>query len=229
MLAAGCGSPTRVSGPVVNRDTGLRRLGAAITAFDAARAQVLRATGDVVAGAIALDSADDACATGVIEAAVAARAKARAATPKAHTALSVLPGRLSAYASALSALTAAGKTTTSLSDEQRRALDAVVSGGRAENDAADAFRVAGRTAWPAYLALDAGQSTWLDHRLAGWYRDAPEAAGAYAVLVRDNRPALERARTLLQRVDAARRPISERERVAVAAADTALAPLLSPR
>jgi hypothetical protein len=48
------------------------------------------------------------------------------------------------------------------------------------------------------------------------------------VLVRPVRPSLETARTLLQRVDAARRPVSERERAAVASADAALASLRSP-
>ncbi|GAC1609375.1 MAG: hypothetical protein NVS3B26_10360 [Mycobacteriales bacterium] len=222
LLSAGCAAPNRVAGPVITRDTGLAKLGAAITSFDQTRAAVLRATADVIAGAIALDAADDACATGSIQGSVSARAKARAAIPRTRAALSALPVRLSAYGSALTALAADEKAATSLSTGQRAALDAVVVGGRAENSAADAFRVAGQAAWPSYLNLDAAQSTWLDQRLAGWYRDAPEAAGAYAVLVRDGRPALERARTLLQRVDAARRPISERERVAVAAADNAL-------
>ena len=217
-----------MAGPVVGRDTGLSRLGTAITSFDTARAQVLRTTGDVVAAALALDAADDACAAGAITAASAARAKARAATPKARMALSVLPVRLAGYQRALSTLAAAEKSATRLTAEQRAALDAVVTGGRAESAASDAFRVAGKTAWPAYTNLDASQSTWLDRRLAGWYRDPPEAAAAYAVLVRDDRPALEQARTLLQRVDAARRPVSDRERAALATADQALASLRSP-
>jgi hypothetical protein len=64
--------------------------------------------------------------------------------------------------------------------------------------------------------------------LGGWYRDIQEAAGAYAVLVRDDRPGLEQARTLLERVDTARRPVSDAERTALAAANAALAPLRSP-
>lgn len=217
-----------MAGPVVNRDTGLARLSAAITAFDAARAQVLARTGDLIAAAIALDDADDACAAGASKVAASARAKARAAMPKARTALSLLPARLTAYTRALETLAAAEKAATSLSPDQRTALDTVVTGGRAETDAADAFRVAGKAAWPAYVDLDAAQSTWLDQRLAGYYRDQQEAADAYAAATGDQRPALERARTLLQRVDAARRPISERERAALAVADTALASLRSP-
>jgi hypothetical protein len=228
VLLVGCRSPERVAGPVIDRDTGLGRLSTAITTFDAARADVLRSTGALVAAAIALDDADDACAAGAFTAAKTARAKARAAMPAARTALSLLPARLATYTRALAALGAAAKAATSLTDEQRAALGAVVAGGQAEKDASDAFRVAGRSAWPAYEKLDASQSTWLDRRLAGWYRDATEAAAAYAVQVRADRPALERARTLLQRVDAARRPVSERERVAVQTADAALASLRSP-
>lgn len=228
VLLVGCRSPQRVAGPVIDRDTGLGRLSTAITTFDKARTDVLASTGALVAAAIALDAADDACAAGALTAAKTARAKARAALPKARTALSLLPARLASYDRALNALAAAEKAATSLTDAQRTALDAVVAGGHAESDASDAFRVAGRSAWPAYDKLDANQSIWLDHRLAGWYRDATEAAGAYAVQVRADRPALERARTLLQRVDAARRPISERERAAIADADTALASLRSP-
>lgn len=213
---------------MIERDTGLRRLDASITAFDHARSGVLNATGQIVTGAISLDAADDACAAGTTGAASSARAKARTATPKARAALSALPAKLAAYSRALAALGAAEQAATSLNPAQRLALDAVVAGARAENRAADAFRVAGKTAWPAYEQLDAAESLWLDRRLGGWYRNVEEAAGAYAVLVRDDRPALERARTLLERVDTARRPISERERRALAAADTALAPLRAP-
>jgi hypothetical protein len=212
----------------VERDTGLGRLGTAITAFDAARTSVLDATGDVISAALALDAADAACATGATPAVSAARAKARPAMARGRTALSLLPTLLTGYTTALRALSAAEQAATSLSAEQRASLDAVVAGGRAENAASDAFRVAGKTAWPAYVALDTTQATWLDRRLAGWYRDPSEAAAAYAVLVSDNLPSLERARALLQRVDAARRPVSDRERAAVAAADAALASLRSP-
>jgi hypothetical protein len=227
VLAAGCASPRQVAGPVIDRDTGLHRLDLAITAFDKARGQVLTATGDVINAAIALDAADDACAAGATTAASSARAKARAALPKGRTALAVLPTRLTGYQHALDALAVAEKKATRLTPGQRTALDAVVAGGRAENRAADAFRVAGKTAWPAYVSLDAAQSLWLDRRLGGWYRNVEEAAGGYAVLVQDDRSALGQARTLLERVDTARRPISERVRVALSAADVALAPLRS--
>jgi len=217
-----------VAGPLLDRDTGLSRLSSAITGFDRARRAVLAATGDVVTAAEALDAADEACAAGALTAASTARTAARAALPRGRIALAGLPIRLAGYTAALTRLAEAERAATRLGPAQRSALDAVVTGGQAENDAAEAFGVAGRTAWPAYAALDAAQSTWLDRRLAGWYRDQQEAADAYAVLVRDGRPALERARTLLARVDRARQPISERERAAVDAADAALAPLRSP-
>ncbi|MDX6198814.1 MAG: hypothetical protein QOJ79_1965 [Actinomycetota bacterium] len=199
----------------------------AIKTFGVARKQVLSATGDVIAAAIALDAADEACAAGTTNAASAARAKARAAKPKAEVALKVLPARLASYQKALNSLAAAQQRATSLDPDQRAALDAVVTGGRAEARASDAFRVAGKTAWPAYVKLDATQSFWLDQRLAGNYRTVQDAANGYAVLTRDDRPALERARTLLERVDTARRPVSDRVRAALADADTALAPLRS--
>ena len=66
----------------MERNTGLRGLGTAIDTFDLARKRVLTATGDVIAAALALDAADDACAAGTTDAAAAARAKARAAKPK---------------------------------------------------------------------------------------------------------------------------------------------------
>ena len=196
--------------------------------FDTARKQVLASTGAIVAGATALDAADDACASGSRTKALAARPPARAAGGKVRTALAGLPLRVKAYTTAAAELAAATKAATSLDDPQRAAMDEVVAGGRAEAMAADAFRVAGKTAWPSYDVLNDVQSLWLDRVLAGWYRDQQEAANAYAVLGADNRPKLERARTLLQRVDAARRPVSERERAALARADTALAPLRSP-
>jgi hypothetical protein len=228
LLLTGCAGPRRAAGPIIDRDTGLRGLSTAIKTFGVARKQVLTATGDVVAAALAFDAADDACAAGTKDAASAARAKARAAKPKAEAAIKALPAKLASYQKALNSLAAAEKAATSLNAEQRTTLDDVVSGGRAEARASDTFRVAAKTAWPAYVTLDAAQSLWLDRRLAGWYRNIEEAAAGYVVLTRDDRPALERARTLLERVDTARRPVSERERTALAAADAALAPLRSP-
>lgn len=216
-----------MAGPV-HGDTGLSRLDSAIGAFGTARAQVLRETGNVIAAAIAVDAADDACAAGATNAATAARATVRTATPRARLALSVLPARNATYSHALDSLAAAERAATSLNADQRAKVDAVVAGGRDEKAAADAFRVAGSSALPAYAQLDATQSTWLDHRIAGWFRTQQEAADAYVVMRQEGLPALQRARTRLERVDATRRLVSERERAAVAAADTALASLRRP-
>ena len=203
----------------------MARLDTAIRGFDTAREQALAPTAAIVTAATALDAADAACAIGVRAEALEARVPARAALPKARTALAVLPLRLKAYGTALLELEAAATAATSLDEGQRAAVRAVVTGGQAEAAAADAFRVAGKTALPAYDALDRTQSTWLDRSLAGWYRNSTEAANAYDVLIGDQRGALQQARTLLRRVDAARRPISERERAALATADAALASL----
>lgn len=211
------------------RTTGLARLDDAIRGFSAARTQVLASTSAIVAGATALDAADEACATGRTSTAQAARPAARAAGGKVRTALAALPLRIRTYDKAARELAAASAAATSLAAAQRAAVTAVVTEGRSEYAAADAFRVAGASAWPAYESLNADQSLWLDRALAGWYRSADEAAGAYTVLRTDKNAALERARTLLQRVDAARRPVSERERTALAQADAALAPLRSAR
>ena len=189
---------------------------------------MLASTAVIVKGAMALDAADAAAESGSRSRTAAARPAARAAGGKVRTALAGLPLRVKAYQRAADELAAAAKAAPSLDDAQRTAIADVVAGGRAEAAAADAFRVAGRTAWPAYEALNDQQSLWLDRASSGWYRDQQEAANAYTVLGEDNRAALARARTLLQRVDAARRPISERERGALARADSALASLRSP-
>lgn len=82
--------------------------------------------------------------------------------------------------------------------------------------------------WPAYLALDEAQSTWVERASAGWYRSQAEAAGAYAVLVRPQRAALDSARQRLRAADAARRTATERQTAALAAADRALDGLRAP-
>lgn len=228
MLAAGCAADRQVPGPVQARATGLARLDAAIAAFNTARAAALNATGVIIAGATALDAADEACASGSRARASSARPAARAAGGKVRTALAALPLRVKAYDRATAELSAAATAASSLSADQRAAVTSVVDGGRRESAAADAFRVAGASAWPAYEEQNRVQSRWLDRALAGWYRTDQEAADAYSVLSDDNRVALDRARTLLQRVDAARRPISERERLALKRADAALASLRSP-
>ena len=228
LAVAACGA-----GPVSTRrpqgtTTGLARLDRAIQGFDATRAKVVAQTNAIVAAATALDAADAASALGDRPQASSARATARPAVAAARTALAGLPAALRDYRVRAAELAAASKASTSLSAPQRTAVGDVVTASGAEAEAADAFRLAGATAWPAYTDLDEAQALWLTRARSGWYRTTAESANAYAVLVQDQRPALTRARTLLRRVDQARRPVSERVSTALKAADTALTPLRSP-
>ncbi len=232
MLAAlaltACGS-----GPVSTRraqgtTTGLARLDSAIQGFDAARATVVGQTNAIVAGATALDAADAASALGERPQAAAARATARPAVAAARIALAGLPASLQDYRTRVTELAAASSAATSLSAPQRAAVAAVGTASAAEAEAADAFRLAGATAWPAYTDLDEAQALWLTRARNGWYRSTTESANAYAVLVQDQRAALTRARTLLRRVDQARRPVSARVSAALKVAGTALTSLRAP-
>jgi len=86
-------------------------------------------------------------------------------------------------------------------------------------------RTAAAAALPVYAASDVAQRRWLERAGAGWYRDAAEAAAAYAVLARPRQASLDRARTTLRAADEARRAATDRQRAALSAADDALAPL----
>ncbi len=228
MLLTACGGSRSGTDRPIGTTTGLARLDAAISGFDQARTEVLAGTGALVAAALALDAADAACSTGDRSAARAARSRARDTVPRAKAALAALPTRLAAYDKGASELAAAAKAATSLDAGQRSAVQQVVTAAKAEGAAADAFRIAGKTAWPAYAALDEAQATWLTRSSAGWYRTKKEGADAYAVFVQDQQAALTQARTLLRRVDEARRPVSDRVQAALRAADAALAPLRAP-
>ena len=81
---------------------------------------------------------------------------------------------------------------------------------------------------PAYAASHAAQRRWLERAGAGWYRDAAEAAAAYAVLARPQQASLDQARTTLRAADGTRRTATDRQRSALSAADEALAPLREP-
>jgi len=139
-----------------------------------------------------------------------------------------LSARLRAYGRSAGELAAAATAATSLDGTQRAAVQEVVTAAKAEAAAADAFRLAAKTGWPAYTALDEAQATWLTRASSGWYRSTREAADAYTVFVQDQQTALTQARTLLRRVDEARRPVSSRVQTALRAADAALAPLRAP-
>ncbi len=226
-MVSGCAGPvsTERSQGV---STGLARLDAAIVGFDAARTRALAQAGAPVTAARALDDADAAAAQADQGVAAQARRRSRVAVPAARAALAGLAATLRGYRAGAVELAAAARAASSLDDIQRAALNEVVQAAEAESDAIDAFRVAGQSAWPAYASLDEAQGVWLTRAGAGWYRDATESANAYAVLVQDQRLALEQARTLLRRVDVARRPASARVQTSLRAATAALASLRSP-
>ena len=227
-LVGACGAgPVRTERPQ-GVSTGLPRLDAAIRGFDTTRTRALEQAGATVTAAQALDDADAAAARADRGVAAEARRRSRVAVPAARAALAGLPASLRDYRAGAAELATAARAASSLDGPQRTALAAVVTAAGAEADAVDAFRVAGQSAWPAYAALDEAQGVWLTRTGAGWYRDATESANAYAVLVQDQRLALDRARTLLRRVDVARRPASSAVQTSLRAATVALASLRSP-
>ena len=135
-----------------------------------------------------------------------------------------MPAALSAYRQALAELTGAAEVAP-LDRTQRGLLAALGTTGSAEIAAGDRLRTTGNGAWAGYGRLDRLSRTWLERSTAGWYRDTKEAAAAYAVLVTDLRPALERAREALRTADLARRAAAGRVSTALREADAALAPL----
>ncbi len=204
----------------------LQRLDAAVAEVNRTRAELLRAPAAVVAAATALDAADSASATGARSAARTARATARTAVPPAEATLAATAQQAARYRAALQVLQQAG---TALPAPAQDALGPVVAAGEGEAAALESFGTSAGRAWPAYAALDKAQALWLERAGAGWYRSDDEAADAYAVLVRPQRAALSAARTALREADAARRPATERQRQALAAADEALGSLRAPR
>jgi hypothetical protein len=200
----------------------LSRLGEAVAGVDSTRTQLLAAPAAVITAATALDTADAASAEGARAAARGARNAVRSAVPAATTALDALPQQSATYQSALATLSEAAAP---LEPAQKAALEDVVTAGKAEAGAIEAFGLAARDAWPAYSALDKAGALWLERATAGWYRTDSEAADAYTVLLRPQRAALDRARAALRAADAERRTATDRQRQALIAADAALAPL----
>ena len=196
----------------------LVRLDAAVAEVNRTRTDLLRAPAAVTAAATALDAADEAAASGARSSARSARATVREAIPPAETALAATAQRAADYRSALQALQQAGAQVPASED----ALAAVATAGEVEAAALGSFGHSARKLWPAYTALDKAQALWLERASAGWYRSDDEAADAYAVLVRPQRADLAAARTALREADAAWRPATERQRQALAAADSAL-------
>jgi hypothetical protein len=225
-LLAACEAPTRtIRVPVGPAPTALAALDAAVADVDAARKAALGGPAAVVAAATALDSSDEACATGNRTRAAETRRTARAAVAEQDRALATYANQLSAYRAALEALTGAAAP---LEPAQREALAALAKAGEQEADALAGFGDQARAAWPAYRALDEAQSTWLDRASSGWFRSDREAADGYTVLRLPVAEQVGAARSALAKADAARRPATERMRAALAAANAALQPLRAP-
>jgi hypothetical protein len=198
----------------------LDRLDGAVRAVSADRKAALSAVDAVQAGATALDATDQVCTTGR---GVAARTQHDKAGPLAHeagVAISQLPSLLAAYRSSLTSL---GSASVAVTGDARSALLRVVTVGQAEARALAMFRSVARGAWPQYNALDAAEDTWITRAVTPWYRSDKEAADAYAVLVEDQRSALNAARRQLGTAATfVRAPIAAQS-ATLAAADQSLA------
>jgi hypothetical protein len=197
----------------------LDRLDGAVRAVSADRKAALSAVDAVQVAATVLDATDQVCTTGR---GVAARTQHEKAIPLAHqaqTAISRLPGLLATYRSSLTSL---GAASVAVTGDARRALLRVVTVGQAEAQALEAFRAAAARAWPQYSALDAAEDTWITRAVTPWYRTDKEAADAYAVLVEDQRVALNAAREHLGAVAASVREPIAAQSATLTAADQAL-------
>lgn len=183
------------------------------------RKAVLDSIAAVESAASALDSTDAVCLTGR---GVAARTEHRKAAPLATRAaarLRALAGTLAVYRASLASLAAA---SVAVSGAPRTALARVVTTGRQEIAAVTLFGKAADDVWPHFVALNRLESTWITRAVASWYRTEKEARDAYAVLVEDQRPALNAARGRLgAAVTAVQGPVAAQTR-ALAEADRAL-------
>jgi hypothetical protein len=215
--------------PTITEDNGVAALGAAIDAVNSSRKALLADTNVVVSAARSFDAGDAAAAVGDRSGMQALRKDIEGGHSKANPAVMRLTARAAAYDKALTALEAAAPAPA-LDDAQRASITAVVEAGRAEHAAMAAFATVTTRVWPTYRALHDDGTTWFTRARAGWYRNTQESANAYAVLVSDDRPALERARTALQKADADRARTAAATSRAITAARTALVDLvdLSP-
>ena len=191
-----------------------------ISEVDRTEAAVTHSTDAVVAGAGALDGADEAAASGDAMTSQRVQPTTQAAVRAAEAALTVLPAQIATYRQALTALGAA--TTPGSAGLAAPALAAVVTAGRVYADAVTHFDDQARTAWPAYAALRAAAATWLVRATAGWFRTPNEAGAAYAVLTTDQRPSVQQARSALAAADQELARAAQHNRVVLAAADRVL-------
>lgn len=204
---------------VAATDGPLDRLDAVVRAVAADRKAVLGAVQAVQTGAMALDATDEVCLTGEGS---AARTSHRKAVPLAKSAAARLKGlgaNLAAYDGALTSLAAA---SVAVDGTARAALLRVVTNGKKEAAAVEVFRVRANGVWPQYAALDGFESLWITRAVTPWYRTAQEGSNAYQVMVEDQRPALNAARSKLGGVvDSVGPPISLQSST-LSAADKAL-------
>ena len=224
--AGGCsdgGDPR--PGPTITEDNGVAALGAAINGLNTSRKALLADTNLVVSAAKSFDAGDAAAAVGDRAGMQALRKDIDNRHTKANAAVTRLSARVAAYEKALTALEAAAPARA-LDDDQRSAITEVVRTGRAEHVAMAAFAAVIKRVWPTYRVLHDDGTTWFTRARAGWYRNSQESANAYAVLVSDDRPALERARTALQKADADRARAAAATSRAITAARTALVDLV---
>ena len=218
------GSPR--PGPTITEDNGVAALGDAIKGLNTARAAVLSDTNAITSGANALDAGDARAAEGDRAGMGELRTRIDSGHHLAVTGIRRAPQRLATYDQALNALFAAAKAEA-LNATQRAAVEDVVTKGRAEHKAMTDFARVATGIWPSYGKLYEAGSTWYTRARGGWYRSTKESADAYAVMVSADRPALDRARSLLQTSDAARVRAVSRMSAAITAARTALVDLVA--
>ncbi len=199
-LLAGCGggsSPAPSASPSVPEGP----LEAAVLVLNDARRELLLQTGRILRGARRLDYGDDLANRGEREALAKIRPDVAAVAKAAGLALVPLARAVTGLDTALNGLEAASSDDR-LTAEQRAAVLEVVDAGRDELEASGELSRLASGLWPLYRKLDSAQSLWLSRARAGWYRNKPESAQAYAVMLNPTeRNTLDRGQRQLENVD----------------------------
>lgn len=157
---------------------------------------MLSAVEAIERAATQIDTTDELSAAGKGQ---PARASFRTSLPMMRTArqgLTRFGELITSYSTALDRLRDASRTGL-VRPAESSALQAAVRDGRKEAAALEGFRGTLSAVWPVYGRLAADEDVWTSHAVSGWYRNAKEAAAAYAVLVRPRRTALQAARSRL--------------------------------
>jgi hypothetical protein len=180
----------------------------AIIGVNGARRELATAMDRIVVAANRVDSLDRAAATGKDERFRDVRRRGPVDPTEVDALVGDVPAQVTAYATALDALSAA----TQHSDVRPRQVSAVrqvVAIGRSEANADSQFARAVELSWPVYATLVGKQSLWYDRASTGWYRGSDEAASAYAVLIAPDRPATDHASQVFATADRTRRDAAE--------------------